>query len=170
MTQGRFNASSLSLAEARHRGLATLAAVGLALVAAGCGGGGRLSKAKYEHRLQQDVKELSSLAIAFNQPRTPLPVLASELKVAQKKLRATAKDLDSVKPPKDVAKDNALLAAGLRRLADDYEPVRQAAEKNDRNLVVREENLLRGSRGVVQARQAAEDFRKKGYTLQSSGS
>jgi hypothetical protein len=170
MTQSRFDAFPLSLAEARHRGAATLAAVALALVAAGCGGDGRLSKAKYEHRLQQDVKELSSLAVAFNQPQTPLPVLASELKVAQKKLRATAKDLDSLKPPKEVAHDNALLAAGLRRLADDYEPVRQAAEKRDRNRVIREENLLRGSKGVMQARQAAQDFRKKGYTLQSSGS
>jgi hypothetical protein len=53
MTQGRFDASDLSLVR-RHRGAATLAAVVLAFAAGGCGGGGggsggtQLSKTQYE--------------------------------------------------------------------------------------------------------------------------
>ena len=169
MTQSRFNAFSLSLSKVRHRGLATLAVGAIALVVAGCGGGGRLSKATYGHRLQQDVKELSTVLATLNQPAKSLPVLASELKAAQSKLRSTAKDLDSVKPPKEVAHDNALLVAGLKSLADDFEPLRQAAEKNDPSLVRKEEGLLRGSTALIQARQATDDLRKKGY-LQSAAS
>ena len=162
MTKGRFNAFSLSLAEARHRGAATLAAVGLALVLAGCGGGGdggRLSKSEYEQHLRSDSQAI----------RKAFVPLASELKVGEAKLREAADDLDGVTAPKDVEKDNDSLVKGLRRLATELESLRSAAAKKDPQLVQKALADLRGSHALVDARRATDDMKKKGYKLGNFG-
>src|SRR5262249_11756571 len=119
MTQSRFNAFSLSLARARHRGLATLAGVLLALVVAGCGGsgGGQLSKADYQKHLRTDGDEITKAFKPLTQQPSSLDQLASELGTGVSKLNSAAGDLEGVKPPTNVKTDNAKLAAGLRELA-----------------------------------------------------
>jgi hypothetical protein len=175
MTQGRFNACSLSLAEARHRGAATLAAVALALVlaAAGCGGGGgggdRLSKSEYEQRLGADSQEVRKAFEPLSKQPSSLAELASELKVGQQKLREAADDLDGVKAPKDVQKDNDVLVTGLRKLADEIESLRAAAAKKNPQLVQKALADLRGSHALVDARRATDDMKKKGYKLGGFG-
>ena len=167
MTQGRFHAFALSLAPARHRGAATVAAVALAaaLAAAGCGGGGRLSKAQYEKRIQKDSDEIRQAFEPLAAPTRSLKQLAANLKTGEQKLRAVADDLDAAKPPKDVAHDNDLLVAGLRRLATNLEPLRRAAEKNNVAMAQRAQQALRQSHALVDARRATDDMRKKGYKL-----
>ena len=175
MTQSRFNASFLSLAEARHRGAATLAAVALALalVAAGCGGGGggggRLSKSEYEHRLGSDSQAIRNAFRPLSQQPSSLAELASDLKVAQQKLRAAADDLDRATPPKDVEKDNDTLVTGLRKLAAELESLRSAAAKKNPQLVQKALADLRGSHALVDARRATDDMKKKGYKLGGFG-
>jgi hypothetical protein len=175
MTQGRFNAFSLSLAEARHRGAATLAAVGLALalVAAGCGGGGggggRLSKSEYEQRLGSDSRAIRNAFQPLSKQPSSLAALASDLKVGQQKLRAAADDLDRVNAPKDVEKDNDTLVSGLRKLAVDLESLRSAAAKKDPRLVQKALVDLRSSHALVDARRATDDMKKKGYKLGAFG-
>src|SRR2546425_10276812 len=91
MTQSRFNAFFLSLAGARHRGAATLAALSLALVAGGCGssggGGGELSKAQYEQHLQTDSQAITKAFTPLRKPPRTMNELAGELKVGEAKLR-----------------------------------------------------------------------------------
>jgi hypothetical protein len=175
MTQSRFDASSLSLAPARHRGLATLAVVAITLLVAGCGGGGggssssRLSKAQYEHRVQKDGQEITTAFRPLNQPPSSLKQLATELKAGQDKLREAASDLDGVTPPKDVEADNKTLVKGLRKLADDLEGVRSAAAKNDPNQVRKQLGKLQQSHALADARRATEDMKKKGYRLGAIG-
>jgi major membrane immunogen (membrane-anchored lipoprotein) len=167
MTQSRFNAFPLSLARARHRGLATLAGVLLALVVAGCGSssGGQLSKADYQKHLRTDGDEITKAFKPLTQQPSSLDQLASELGTGVSKLRSAADDLDGVKPPKNVAKDNAKLAGGLRELARELDSLKNAAQKKDPQLVDKTLNDLRKSHGLIDARQATDDLRKKGYTL-----
>ena len=176
MTQSRFNASFLSLAEARHRGAATLAAVGLvlALVAAGCGGGGgggggRLSKSEYEQHLRSDSQAIRKAFVPLSKQPSSLSELASELKVGEAKLREAADDLDGVTAPKDVEKDNDTLVTGLRKLAAELESLRSAAAKKNPQLVQKALADLRGSRALVDARRATDDMKKKGYKLGGFG-
>jgi soluble cytochrome b562 len=168
MTQSRFHASFLSLIGTRHRGLATLAAVLLALVVAGCGGGGgggQLSKDDYQKHLQADGDEINQAFKPLTQPPKSLHELASELKAGVSKLNSAADDLEGVTPPKNVKKDNSDLAAGLRELARELDSLRKAAEKKDPQQVQKTLGDLRNSHGLIDARRATDDLKKKGYTL-----
>ena len=159
----------------RHRGVATLAAVGLAFAVAGCGsgggggGGGTLSKAQYEQHLGADSQAITKAFQPLSKPPSPLSVLASELKVGQDKLRSAADDLNGVTPPKDVAKDNQSLVQGLQKLADELESLRSAAAKKDPKLVQKALADLKTSHALVDARNATDDMKKKGYKLSGFG-
>jgi soluble cytochrome b562 len=175
MTQGRFHACALSLARARHRGAATLAALALAVVVAGCGGGGgggggRLSKSEYEQRIQKDGKEITVVFKPLSKPPSSLDQLAKEIKTGQDKLREAAADLDGVTPPKEVEHDNDVLVAGLRKLADQLEPLRKGADKGDVKLVQKAVTDLQNSRSLKEAQRATEDMKKKGYKIGTLGS
>ena len=171
MNQIRFNAFSLSLAGTRHRGLATLAAVLLALVVAGCGGGGgggggdQLSKAEYQKHLQTDGDEINQAFKPLTQQPGSLDELASALEAGGSKQNRAAGDLEGVTPPKNVKKDNSDLAAGLRELARELDSLKKAAEKKDPQQVQKTLNDLRNSHGLIDARRATDDLKKKGYTL-----
>ena len=177
MIQSRFNASFLSLAGARHRGAATLAALSFALLAGGCGssssnggGGSELTKAQYEQHLQQDSQAITKAFTPLRKPPRTLNELAGELKVGEAKLREASADLNSVKPPKDVQADNTALAKGLSELAAELELLRSAAAKNDAKLVQQAINGLQQSHALIDARKATDDMKKKGYKLGALGS
>ena len=178
MIQSRVNAFFLSLAGARHRGAATLAALSLALVAGGCGssgsgsggGGGELSKAQYEQHLQTDSQAITKAFTPLRKPPRTMNELAGELKVGEAKLREASADLKSVKPPKDVQADNTALANGLSELAGELELLRQAAAKNNPKLVQQAINSLQQSHALIDARKATDDMKKKGYKLGNLGS
>jgi hypothetical protein len=167
MTQSRFHASFLSLIGTRHRGLATLAAVLLALVLAGCGSGGgdQLSKAEYQKHLQTDGDEITKAFKPLTQPPGSLDELASELEAGVSKLNGAADDLEGVKPPNNVKKDNSDLAAGLRELARELDSLKKASQKKDPQQVQKTLTDLRNSHGLIDARRATDDLKKKGYTL-----
>jgi soluble cytochrome b562 len=166
MPQSRLNASSIAL-----RGAATLAAVALALLAAGCGGGGgsRLSKSQYETRIQKDGNDIRNVFTPLNSAPKSLKQLAAELKAGEDKLRQAADDLAKDTPPKDVEADNTALVRGLRKLADELETLRTAAAKGDPKLVQTALGQLKGSHALVDAQQATNDMKKKGYTLGTLG-
>jgi hypothetical protein len=178
MTQSRFYAFDLSLAVRRHRGAATLAALALAFVLAGCGGGGgksrsgggtQLSKTQYESRIQKDGDEIKNVFQPLSTPPKSLKDLATKLEAGQKKLRDAAADLDSVEPPSDVAHDNGVLVAGLRKLADQLEPLRKAAAANDANAIRTAVAKLQGSQSLKAAQKATDDMKKKGYKIGTLG-
>jgi hypothetical protein len=168
MTQSRFNAFLLSLFTMRHRGLATLAAAMIGLVAAGCGSGGggdRISKAQYEQHFRSDSQAISEGIKPLTTKPSSLKQLSDELKVGEKRLHEAADDLDSIKPPKDIEKDNDTIVKGLDKFADELESFRKAAEKQDVKLLQQTFAELQGSHALVNVRDATEDMKKKGYKL-----
>jgi hypothetical protein len=177
MTQGRFNACDLSLAGARHRGVATLAALALALVAGGCGGGGgksgggvtQLSKNQYEARVQKDGQEIKDVFAPLSRPPSSLDQLARSIKKGQDKLREVADDLDGVAPPHEVGHDNDVLVGGLRKLADQLDPLRKGAAKGDAQAVQKAVRDIQGSNALQDAQKATADMKKKGYKIGQLG-
>jgi len=173
MTQSRFNAFPLSPVVSGHRGPGTLAALGFALVLCGCGGGtgggGAVSKSAYEHRIQQDGQEIKNVFTPLSRPPSSLAQLASAIKTGQDKLREAANDLDGVTPPKNIAHDNDLLVAGLRKLADQLGPLQKGAAKGDAKLVQKAVGDLQASTALKDAQKATTDMEKKGYKIGTLG-
>lgn len=169
MIQSRFNAFVLSLSGARHRGVATLAAVGLALVVAGCGssggGGGQLSKSQYEQRLQTDTQKIKKAFVPLSTAPSSLSQLASNLKVGEAQLNQAADDLGSLKPPTNVEKDNKKLASGLHTFAAELASFRKAAEKQDPQRLRATFTELQHSHALVDVRDATQDLKNKGYKV-----
>lgn len=154
--------------------MVTVTVTALALLAAGCGGGKsgggtQLSKTQYESRIQKDGDEIKNVFAPLSKPPTSLKVLASELAAGQKKLREAADDLDGIKPPSDVAHDNDILVSGLRKLADQLEPLRKGAAANDPNLVRKGVVALQRSASLKDAQRATDDMKKKGYSIGTLG-
>jgi hypothetical protein len=152
----------------RHRGVATLAALGFALAVAGCGGGGggdRLSKGQYEQHFRSDSQAISEgIKPLTTQPKS-LKELAAKLKVGEARLHSAANDLSTIKPPKDIEKDNETVAKGLNKFADELGAFRKAAEKQDVQQLQRTFAELQGSHALVNVRDATNDMKKKGYKL-----
>jgi hypothetical protein len=153
----------------RHRGVATLAALGLALAVAGCGGGGgdRLSKAQYEQHFQSDSQAISEGIKPLTTKPKSLTELAAKLKVGEARLHDAANDLNTIKPPKDIEKDNETVAKGLNKFADELESFRKAAENNDVLQLQKTFAELQGSHALENVRNATNDMKQKGYELGS---
>ena len=177
MTQSRFHAFDLSRAGARHRGAATLAALALALAASGCGGGGdsgeadktQLSKTQYESRLQKDGDDIKNVFKPLSTPPSSLQQLSKSIKKGEDKLRQVAADLDGIKPPDEVATDNDKLVAGLRKLADQLEPLRQGAAEGNPQKVQKAVTAIQTSNALKGAQEATVDMKKKGYEVGELG-
>ena len=179
MTQGRFHAFDLSLARARHRGVATLAAAALALVAAGCGGGGgdssggdgggTLSKSEYEQRIKNDGREVQQAFQRLSSRPGSLAQLSNDIKRGQDELRKVADDLDGATPPDEIAEDNDKLAAGLRKVADLLEPLRKGAEEKNPQKVQKAVQDLQNSTALKDAQAATKDMKEKGYEIGTFG-
>jgi hypothetical protein len=154
----------------RHRGVATLAALSFALVVAGCGGGGggdRLSKAQYEQHFRSDSQEISKAIKPLTTKPTSMDQLVSELKVGEAQLHEAADDLNGVKPPKEIEKDNTTVVRGLRKFADELESFRKAAEQKDVALLQKTFAELQASHALENVRDATNDMKQKGYKLEA---
>jgi hypothetical protein len=177
MTQSRFHAFDLSRAGARHRGAATLAALALALAASGCGGGDgnggggetQLSKTQYESLLQKDGNDIKNVFKPLSSPPSSLQQLSKSIKKGEDKLRAVAADLDGIKPPSEVADDNEKLVTGLRKLADQLEPLRQGAAEGNPQKVQKAVTAIQTSNSLKGAQEATADMKKKGYQVGELG-
>jgi hypothetical protein len=153
----------------RHRGAATLAAVALALVLSGCGGGDRLSKSQYQRHLTSDTQEIRKAFLPLSTPPSSMGELAGKLKVGESQLNDAANDLEGLNPPKEIEKDNKTLAKGLHKFAEELDSFRKAAEKEDPQLLRKTFADLQRSHALVDVRNATTDMKKKGYKLSGLG-
>jgi hypothetical protein len=139
----------------------------LALVVAGCGGGGRLSKGEYEGKLQGAGSDLSGAVQKLTQATTK-DEFEQDVGDVQEALDSAADTLDGVTPPRDVASANDRLVHGLRGLAEDFGRVKDAADQgiDAATLKARQITTSAASR---EAQQAIEELRRHGYDVGQLG-
>jgi soluble cytochrome b562 len=142
-------------------GLAT--ALALLAVVAGCGGGGRLSKAEYEQRLRQAGDELSTAVQQLAKARTKEQFKDAVTEV-QGALDDAADDLDGSTPPSDVESANERLVHGLRGLSDDFDKVKDAADEGI-DAATKEAQEISTGQASREAERAIKEIERRGYDV-----
>lgn len=146
------------------RGLVAVLALA-ALVVAGCGGSGRLSKSAYEQKLQTDGKAVQAAVAKISGNPGSLSALAKEVDTAEAAVTKAADDLDSGKPPSDAEADNTKIVTALRVIAKELEKLKRAAATNQIAAVQQAATALRSSPELTAAEKAVKDLKQKGYKV-----
>ena len=149
------------------RTLAALAAV-IALALAGCGGGGRLSKAEYEQKLESAGNGLSAAAQQLAETRSKKQ-FKDNVTDLQRAFDDAADDLDGITPPEDVEGANDRLVHGLRALSDDFDEVKDAADESIDAATRKAQQVTTGA-SSREAQQAIQEIRRRGYDVGPLGS
>jgi hypothetical protein len=140
----------------------------LVLAVTGCGGGGRLSKAEYEQKLQQGGRELATALGELSSSRSK-----NEFKKGvddvEKALNDVADELDGVTPPQDVEGANQRVVDGFRQLARDFEAVKAATEKGPDAARQAGRAITTGA-ASRKANQAIQEIKRRGYDVGQLGS
>jgi cytochrome c556 len=144
------------------------AAAAITLALGGCGGGGRLSKAEYEQKLQQAGKELS-VSLRQLSGSTSKPQFEDGVKEVEKALNDAADDLDGITPPEDVEAANRHLVEGFRRLSDEFDEVKAAADQGPDAARQKGRELTTGA-ASREADQAIKEIQRRGYDVGQLGS
>jgi hypothetical protein len=110
--------------------------VALSLAVAACGGGGRLSHADYQKKIDDISKSLQQQGKVFNGAGSvsslrDLKKLAPQIRGAADATDQAADELDAVDPPDDAAEANRQLVDNLPRVADDFRDFADAAESGN---------------------------------------
>ena len=146
---------------------ATLLLTAVLLLVAGCGGGGQLSKAEYQQHLQQNGRDLAAALAVLSRTKTKAEFLDA-VDGVEKALNDVADDLDGVTPPTDVQGANERLVTAFRQLADDFEQVKEAADKGPDAARQKGRQVTSGA-ASREANQAIEEIKRRGYDVGELG-
>jgi hypothetical protein len=156
---------------------AVLAVAALALVAAGCGGGGSkgeassppLTKAQYQARLQQLSNRIGAELRRSVSPSSKLK--KSDIPRLQDALRSFAGKVEALHPPAAVGDLHARLVAAMRGLADDLPGLVDDLDRaKDPSAAIA---ALFGAKSIQALIRLQQEFKDKGYdisTLLDAGS
>jgi hypothetical protein len=145
-----------------------LAALVVALVAAGCSSPKAVSKAEYQATLQQLGRDLTTDGQQLGKS-IDISSFNQAVDNFQKGLRKAAGQLDGLKPPKEARAANKQLAHAFREFADTMEPVKEARRKS----IVEARNALArvgASTAVRDGRNAIAQLKQLGYLTGELGS
>jgi hypothetical protein len=139
----------------------------LVLVVSSCGGGGneQLSKSEYESKIGAILQPLQSSTLQKLVTISPgdRDRAVESLKEGESTLRNAASELASMKPPDDAVDPTALLAKGVREIADQVTAVRKDAERGDFAKLLRFKVTLASDPAVAEIRDAALQLINLGY-------
>ena len=142
-------------------------ALGLALVVSSCGGGGneQLSKSEYESKIGAILQPLQGSTLQKLVTTSPgdRDRAVEALKEGESTLRGAASELASMKPPDDAVDPTALLAKGVREIADQVTAVRKDAERGDFARLLRFKITLASDPAVAEIRDAVLQLINLGY-------
>jgi hypothetical protein len=151
------------------RALLLILPAALALMAAGCGGGGdaQLSKSEFEAKIGAILQPLqgSTLQDLVTISAGDRERAVRALKDGESKLHDAASELGSMKPPDDAVEPTRLLAKGVGEIADQVTAVRKDAERGDFARLVRFKITLASDPAVSEIRDAAVQLINLGYNV-----
>jgi hypothetical protein len=146
--------------------VALVAALTVACGLVACGSSSdTLSKSAYEGKVKTIGNELKASFAALQGNTKDIGQLETKVSAAQAKLKASATQLKSLKPPKDVATDNTKLANALNGLADVFNNMKQALAAKDVAKIQQLAQSIQTSPSVTDAKAATDDLKKKGYDI-----
>jgi len=139
------------------------------LLLSACGsGGGRLSKADYEQRVQKILPQAASkilkTRLAIERARSPGAERRS-LDELQRDARAVADDLDRLEPPREIAAPHANLVAALRRVSAAAGGIRRKIKGRDTSAAQTAGQRLEAGPEFEKIATALEAIIAKGYEL-----
>jgi len=132
-----------------------------AVLLAGCGGSGRMSKPTYGQELRSEgkfvQKAVTNLTKATPSNLRDFATLIDDTEVVMKK---AADDLSSIKPPADAVADNAAIVTAFRRIQSGLEQVKANPTAAQKILTAIEK-----SPQIKAADKATADLKQKGYKV-----
>jgi hypothetical protein len=142
-------------------------AVALVLAVAACGGDGRLSKAQYEQKLKESGQELTTALrhVTSSRSKDHFKRAVDDVETA---LNDVADKLDGVTPPQDVEGANRRVVDGFRRLADEFETVKAAADKGP-DAARQAGRKITASAASREANLAIQEIKRRGYDVGELG-
>jgi hypothetical protein len=149
------------------RALLPLAATIVALT--GCGGSDEpLSKADYEQEMGEIASEVGEQTDVEAPPDDASPAEQAEfIEQLQERLREGADRFDEVSPPAEVEEAHADYVTGIRGIADDLEPMAEAARDADEEALLRyqEESPYPSPETRQRLAAARGAFQRAGYRI-----
>jgi hypothetical protein len=142
----------------------------VALLAAGCGGGGGneskpLTKAEYQAQLEQTAKEVGD---KVGKTQSDIDKMTdAELKQFTDVVHEFADRLDEINPPTEVAGEHKRLVQAMNDLADEFpDAARKLKGTKDASEAI---GILFGMKAIGELVQLGNDFKAKGYDLKLNG-
>jgi hypothetical protein len=145
-----------------------VAAAACAIALGGCAedeSGGSLSKAEYEQRFREILREADEAAP--DPPAGTPQEEAQQIETGLDRVRSLAAELADLAPPPDIARAHAAFVEGLRALTDDSEKLVRALRAGDerRAEAVLESGTLAEPATATKIARARREFSEKGYEL-----
>jgi hypothetical protein len=143
-----------------------LAAAGAALLLAGCGGSGGVSKAEYVKSLNRAVATLQTSTAALGPDATSAGDAAKKLEDGGKAMDAAAEDFAAITPPDDAKHAHQQMVDGLHMFADTMRDAAGAARAKDQEKLLKVLSEIDSSPGAKELQAATEELTAKGYNVQ----
>ena len=137
------------------------------LLLAGCGGGGQVSKAEYEQKLQKGGRELTAALAQLSRSNSKAEFV-NGVDGVERALNDVADDLDGITPPEDVQGANDRLVDGFRKLAHDFEQVKAAADRGPDAARQKGREVTTGA-ASREADLAIKEIQRRGYDVGELG-
>ena len=142
--------------------------VAAVIALAACGGGGGLTRAAYEQKLRDAGHELGVARRQLSQSRTQ-DEFRRGAEAVEEALGDAADELDEGTPPADVEAVNERLVSALRRLANDWDDVKRAADEGP-DAASRAARSVTAGVAARQAEEAIREITRRGYDVGELGS
>ena len=146
----------------------------LAVVAAACSGGGALSHADYQKKLDQIGAELKKQSDAFSgagdiKSEADLKKLIDPMRQGADATDHVAQELDGLTPPADAAKANQALVDNLPKVADDFRKFADAIDSGDiaKLTSIGKQFQAQTAPGLKEVTDAIAQLKQLGYTIQN---
>jgi hypothetical protein len=143
-----------------------LAATGVALLVAGCGGSGGVSKNDYVKSLNSAVATLQKSTASLGPDATSGGDAVKRLEDGSKAMDAAADDFAGITPPDDAKHAHAQMVDGLHQFADTMRDAADAARAKDQDKLLKVLTEIDSSPGAKALAAATEELAAKGYNVQ----
>jgi hypothetical protein len=150
----------------RHLNKLAPLAVAAALVVAGCGSSGGVSKNDYVKSLNEAVASLQKSTSSLGPDATSGGAAVTRLEDGAKAMDVAAENFNNITPPDDAKHAHGQIVDGLHKFADTFRDAASAARSKDSEKLLKVLSDIDQSPGAKELQAATEELAAKGYNVQ----